>query len=186
MNYIQEIKNYKPVNEQETEDKKVILDYIKSFPTTVLLRENKIAHMTASGLIVNQAHSKMLMIHHNIYKTWTWTGGHCDGEEDLLKLALREAYEETGLQSCRPLSGIGSIDILVVQSHMKRAKYVPAHLHLNVSYVFEADEEETLTLNEDETSGLKWVPLEKVSAYSGEEEIIYIYDKLFKNIGIER
>jgi len=37
------------------------------------------------------------MIHHNIYKTWTWTGGHLDGEVDLLKLALKEANEETGI-----------------------------------------------------------------------------------------
>ena len=185
MNYMEEIKLYKPVNEQEVEDKQVILDYIKSFPDNVLLRDNKIAHMTSSGVIINKEHTKMLMIYHNIYNTWTWTGGHCDGEEDLLKLALREANEETGIKSCVPLSGIGSIDILVVQSHTKRDKYVNAHLHLNVAYVFEADENEILILNEDETSGLKWVPLEEVRVHSGEEEIIYVYDKLFQNVGIK-
>lgn len=185
MHYIKEIKNYTPVNEQEAEDKAVILDYIGSFPDNVLLRDNKIAHMTSSGVIVNKEHTKMLMIHHNIYNTWTWTGGHCDGEEDLLKLALREANEETGLKSCRALGGIGSIDILIVNSHIKRGKYVNAHLHLNVAYVFEADENEALILNEDETSGLKWVPLEEVSEHSGEEEIIYVYNKLFKSVGIQ-
>jgi len=185
MNFIEEINKYKPINDQEIEDKDVILDYINSFPTSVLLRDNKIAHMTSSGVIINREHSKMLMIHHNIYNTWTWTGGHCDGEEDLLKLALREANEETGIKSCKPLGGIGSIDVLVVQSHIKRGKYVNAHLHLNVAYVFEADEDEALILNEDETSGLKWVPLEEVKDHSGEEEIIYVYNKLFKSVGIE-
>lgn len=185
MNYINEIKAYKPINEQEIEDKKVMLDYIKSFPNNVLLRDNKIAHMTSSSVIINKEHTKMLMIHHNIYNTWTWTGGHCDGEEDLLKLALREANEETGIKSCQPLGGIGSIDILVVQSHIKRGKYVNAHLHLNVAYVFEADEKEALILNEDETSGLKWVALRDVSHHSGEAEIIYVYDKLFKSVGIK-
>lgn len=185
MNYIEEIKSYKPANEQETEDKEVILDYIESFPDNVLLRDNKIAHMTSSGVIVNKKRTKMLMIHHNIYNTWTWTGGHCDGEEDLLKLALREANEETGLKSCKPLGGIGSIDVLIVNSHMKRGKYVNAHLHLNVAYVFEADEEEALIVNEDETSGLKWVAIDEVSEHSGEEEIIYVYRKLFKSIGVE-
>lgn len=185
MNYIEEIKQYKPINEQEMEDKEVILDYIKSFPDNVLLRNNKIAHMTSSGVIINKEHTKMLMIHHNIYKTWTWTGGHMDGEEDLLKLALREANEETGLNSCKPLGGIGSIDVLIVHSHIKKGKYVNAHLHLNVAYVFEADNSETLILNEDETSGLKWVPINEVRTHSGEEEIIYVYEKLFKSVGIE-
>lgn len=185
MNYIEEITKYKPINEQEIEDKQVILDYIESFPENVLLRENKIAHMTSSGVIINREHTKMLMIHHNIYNTWTWTGGHCDGEEDLLKLALREANEETGLKSCMPLGGIGSVDILIVNSHIKKGKYVNAHLHLNVAYVLEADENESLILNEDETSGLKWVPIEEVCEHSGEEEIIYVYRKLFESVGIE-
>lgn len=185
MNYVEEIRKYEPVNVQEVEDKDVILGYIDSFPENVLLRDNKIAHLTSSGVIVNRERTKMLMIHHNIYNTWTWTGGHCDGEEDLLKLALREANEETGLHSCVPLGGIGSIDILIVQSHIKRGKYVNAHLHLNVAYVFEADEHEALILNEDETSGLKWVPIEEVRQHSGEEEIIYVYDKLFKSVGIQ-
>jgi ADP-ribose pyrophosphatase YjhB (NUDIX family) len=184
MNYIDEINKYKPINEQEVEDKGVILDYIESFPDNVLFRENKIAHMTSSSVIINREHTKMLMIHHNIYNTWTWTGGHCDGEEDLLKLALREANEETGIKSCVPLGGIGSIDALIVHSHIKRGKYVNAHLHLNVAYVFEADEKEALILNEDETSGLKWVPIEEVRTHSCEEEIIYVYHKLFKSVGI--
>lgn len=184
MNYINEIEAYQPINEQEKVDKKVILDYIKVFPHNVLLRDNKIAHMTASGVIINKEHTKMLMIHHNIYNTWTWTGGHCDGEEDLLALALREANEETGMKELQPLGGIGSIDVLLVNNHVKKDKYINAHLHLNVAYIFEGDEREKLTLNQDETSGIKWVPLEDVPKLSGEEPIIYVYRKLFNTIGI--
>ena len=60
--------------------------------------------MTASGFIVNEARNKTLMVHHNIYNSWSWTGGHADGDSDLLAVALREAREETGIVNVTPLS----------------------------------------------------------------------------------
>jgi len=184
MNFIEEIEGYKPINEQESVDQRVMLNFIYDYPKTVLLRENKIGHITASAIIVNPKHTKMLMIYHNIYKTWTWVGGHMDGEQDLLKLALKEAQEETGLKSFKLLNGIGAIDILHVSRHIKHGKYVGDHLHLNVAYVFEADENATLVVNEEETSGVKWVPLQNVCEHSGEPDIIYVYQKLLSTIGI--
>ncbi len=184
MNFIEEIKAYKPINEQETVDKQVILEFIGDYPNNVLTRDNRIAHITASAVIVNHARTKMLMIHHNIYDTWTWTGGHADGEPDMLKLAMKEASEETGLDDLRPLGGIRTIDVLWVQSHMKNGGYVGAHLHLNVAYVLEASEEDELVLNEEETSGLCWVLIEMVPEYSKEPDIVYIYKKLFQSIDI--
>ncbi len=54
MGYVNEIENYIPTDVRETQDKKVILDYIKMFPHNVLLRDNEIAHITSSGLIFNE------------------------------------------------------------------------------------------------------------------------------------
>ena len=88
----EEIEKFVPYNEQEKSDKAIMLKYIDA-SKDVLTRENKIAHFTASNWIVNKEKSKVLMIYHNIYKSWAWTGGHADGEEDLLKVALREANE---------------------------------------------------------------------------------------------
>ena len=34
------------------------------------------------------------MVYHNIYNSWSWLGGHADGETDLLAVALREVKEE--------------------------------------------------------------------------------------------
>jgi isopentenyldiphosphate isomerase len=62
---------------------------------------------------------------------------------------------------------------------------VNAHLHLSVAYVFEAKESESLIMNKEETSGLKWVPIELVQEHSGEEAIIYVYRKLFNHVGIK-
>lgn len=184
MHYIEEIKKYIPVNDQETTDKEMILEYIEAYKHNVLLRENRIAHMTASAIILNKAKTKMLMIHHNIYNTWTWVGGHADGEEDMLKLAIKEAQEETGIQHFEVHGDIATIDILLVEGHIKRGKYVAPHLHLNVAYVLIADEEHGLVLNEDETSGVKWVSLNEMAGHSGEPPIIYVYNKMLRTAGI--
>ena len=98
MDYIQAIKNFEPMNEQEQNDKKLILKFIKK-NDDVLYRDNEYAHMTSSGLIFNEKLDKILMVHHNIYNTWSWTGGHADGEADLLKVAIKEAKEETSVEN---------------------------------------------------------------------------------------
>ena len=179
MEFIKQINDYLPVSEQDKNDKKVILDYINDYKKNILTRENEIAHITSSGFILNKTCDKVLMIHHNIYNTWTWTGGHADGEENLLRTALKEAIEETGVYKIEPLSNdIASIDILPVWGHMKRGSYVSAHLHLNASYILIADEDAELLINEEETSGVAWVSIEDMPEKSNEPFLLEIYFKL--------
>ena len=97
MNFIDEILSYQPVNIQEETDKKVISDLINTYGQNLLNRENMAVHVSASGFIVNPTLTKTLVVYHNIYKAWTWTGGHADGDGNLLNVALREATEETGI-----------------------------------------------------------------------------------------
>lgn len=96
-NWIDEIRKYIPYNTQEEKDKELILKCINVYDN-LLFRENPIAHITSSGYIVNKDRTKVLMIHHNIYKTWAWTGGHADGDPDLIHVAIKEAIEETGVK----------------------------------------------------------------------------------------
>ena len=179
MLFEEEIRNYQYVNRQEKSDQGVILDYIKDYKDNILTRDNKIAHLTSSGFIMNKALTKVLMIHHNIYNTWAWTGGHADGEENLLEVAIKEAKEETGLNTVELMSSeIASIDILPVTGHVKKDRYVSAHLHLNVAYLLLANEEHSLLINERETSGVKWVNIDEIADHSQEPELIKIYNKL--------
>lgn len=181
MHYSDEIKAYIPINEQEEAEKRVILQYINEYPHNILLRENEFGHMTSSGFIMNKDLTKVLMIHHNIYNTWAWTGGHADGDEDLLYVAMKEAKEETGVEKIEPLmEEIASIDILPVWGHMKKGKYVATHMHLSVAYILIADEDQALHINEDENSGVKWIAIEDIEKYSNETEIISIYHKLIQ------
>ena len=99
MNYIEELQGYRPQNVQEEADRETILAYIRAFPDTVLTRENIFGHITASSMIFNEAGDKVLMIYHNIFRSWSWTGGHADGDTDMYRTALREAREETGIRT---------------------------------------------------------------------------------------
>lgn len=181
MKYIEQIKKYNPTNEQEESDKKLILQLIETFGDNILTRENNVAHITSSSIIVNEDISKMVMVHHNIYNTWTWTGGHADWDEDLLEIALKEAKEETWISNLEILSeDILSIDIFSVQWHIKKGKYVSTHLHLSSAYIFIADENDKLKINKDENSGVKWVDLDELALYSDEPVFLIVYEKLIK------
>lgn len=178
MNWIEAIKNYNPFNEQEANDRKLILKSANQFDN-ILTRDNELLHMTSSGFIVNKNRDKILMVHHNIYNSWAWTGGHADGEEDLLQVAIKEAEEETGVKEIRPIiSDIFALDIMPVQAHMKRGKFVSAHLHLNAAYLLEGDENEVLVVKTDENSGVKWIPINEVNLYSNEPHMHKIYNKI--------
>lgn len=172
MNIEQQIADYKPYNEQEAHDQAVMRQLLATQPD-LFTRENQVAHMTASSWLLNATHDKVLMIYHNIYHSWAWTGGHADGDRDLLAVAKREAMEETGVTEIRTISeDIFSLEILTVDGHEKRGVYVPSHLHLNVSYLLEADEEEVLRIKPDENSGVRWFSLEEALAACSEPWMI--------------
>lgn len=178
MNLKEQIENYIPYNEQEENDKEMMLKYIDTFED-VLTRENRMCHFTASNWIVNKERTKVLMIYHNIYKSWAWTGGHADGDSDLLHIALKEVEEETGLKNLKLLSdGIFGIQILTVDSHIKKGKFVPSHLHLDCCFLLEADENEVVKIKADENSGVEWIDIDKATEVTNEEKMKPIYKKL--------
>ncbi len=183
MNFRQQLEQYQPYNEQEERDKAVMLSLLDVQPD-IYTRENPVAHITASSWLLNRAHDKVLMIYHNIYHSWSWTGGHADGDRNLLAVAKREAAEETGVTDIQAVTeNIFSIEILTVDGHEKRGVYVPSHLHLNVTYLLEADEDEVLRVKPDENSGVKWFSLEEALEACTEPWMIErIYKKLNKKL----
>lgn len=178
----EKLREYTPVNEQEKIDKKAMLAFI-DHNSDVLLRENLVAHVTSSAIVVNKTMDKVLFAHHNIYNSYGWVGGHNDGDGDCLHVAIKEAHEETGLTNIRAYSeDILGIDIIHVTNHIKNGAFVSDHLHLNITYLLIADETETLQVNPEEHSAIKWFLIDEVFDVVEEDRMVPVYTKLFDKI----
>ena len=182
---MESIRAYQPFNEQEEMDKSLILDWIET-QNDAFSRDNTVAHITASAWVVNKDRSRVLMVYHNIYDSWSWLGGHADGETDLLAVAIREVKEEAGISCVRPVSEeIFSLESLTVDGHVKRGKYVSSHLHFNLTYLLEADSEEAVSIKADENSGVAWFSPEEALMRSTEPWFVeHVYIKLLKKMNL--
>lgn len=202
---------FEPFNEQEAADKRVILRALDT--DSDCFDRSAQAHMACSIWVVDPSFTQTLLVYHNIYDSWSWIGGHADGECDLAAVALRELQEETGVAHARlvageahgagdasaaseptvggvrPLCGPGgiySLEVLTVDGHEKRGAYVSSHLHLNVTYLAIADPAEPIRIKPDENSGVRWVPLEDAIRLSTEPWIRdRIYRKLIDKLHLE-
>lgn len=182
MSLLEDIQNYIPYNEQEETDRLEILRQLQN--GNVWDRSNTNAHLTASAWVVNETKQKVLLCYHNLYQSWSWLGGHADGERNLLEVAMREVREESGVLHVRPVNpSIFSLEVLTVDGHEKHGKYVSSHLHLNVTYLLEVSEHEMLKNKPDENAAVQWFPIEKAVEASSEEWFKKrIYSKLNKKM----
>ena len=178
---IKQIEEYIPINKQEERDKAQMLAFLHS-GAELITRNNPVAHLTASAWVVSPDRKQVIMVYHNLYKSWSWMGGHADGDWDLLGVAKKEVMEECGLQELTVASPeIFSLEILSVAGHEKKGQYLSSHLHLNVTYLFEADPALPLRIKPDENSGVAWVAVEDIPEKTNEAWFRErIYSKLQK------
>ena len=188
-NYIEmleEIKQYQPKeNSFEEVEKEAILKFLETYQEFAFDRNNLIAHMTSSAIIINKDKTKVLFAYHLIYKSFGWLGGHADNEFDLYEVAKKELKEESGLvhfkeYSKKPIS----LEILPVYAHIKKGKKVPTHLHLNVTYVFIGDETDPLTVKKDENNAVAWINISEIDKLVTEEEMKGVYKKILDKIKV--
>ena len=176
------IKNYKPSCMQEEKDKDFFIKYLNTFDD-VLTRENIFGHATSSAFIVNKKHTKVLMAYHNIYKSFAWLGGHMDGEANPLAVSIREAEEESGIKNLKLLhEDIISLDVIQVEGHFKKGVWVTPHVHLNVTYLFEADDKQFIKNKDDENSAVAWLDIDNLENVVLEKHMIVIYKKIIDKL----
>ena len=169
MELVDALNRFRPCNEQEETDKNQILSLL-SGGQDLYTRDNTVAHLTASSWVVSPDRKQVLLVYHNLYRSWAWMGGHADGDRDLCRVALRETREESGLEDLTLVSPeIFSLESLTVDGHEKRGKFVSSHLHLNVTYLLEADPTQRVRCKEDENKGVAWFTPEGAVAASTEK-----------------
>ena len=169
---------FRPWNEQEERDRDALLRLLERGEAP--LGREAPAHLTASAWVVSPDRKQVLLAYHNLYNSWAWLGGHADGDQDLLSAALREVREESGLEEVRPVSrDLYSLEILTVDGHEKRGRYVSSHLHLNVTFLLEADPAAPIRCKPDENSRVGWFGLVEAVAASAEPWFReHVYSKL--------
>jgi len=120
------------------------------------------AHFTGSALVVSADGARALLHHHRFLDKWLQFGGHCDGDEDVLRVAQREAAEESGIAglivpSRRPFD----IDIHAIPENPKRGE--PPHEHFDLRWMLIAPEDATPVVS-DESHELRWFSPEEMLA----------------------
>ena len=179
MELLDAIRAYRPWNAQEERDKAEMVRRLES-GEALLGRDNTSAHMTASAWVVSPQRDQVLMAYHNLYDSWAWLGGHADGEDDMLAVAMREVREESGLSHVRAVSeDIFALEILAVAGHEKRGEFVSSHLHLNVTYLLEADPADPVRCKEDENKAVGWFTPDGAIAASKEP---WFQDRVYQKL----
>ena len=148
--------------QQKTADR--MLRFITSAPDC-FERSHAEGHITGSAWLVNPSGDKALLTLHHKLQRWMQTGGHADGDAAPLRVALREAEEESGIYGIQPVSTeIFDIDIHLIPA--RSAKGEPAHYHYDVRYLLRAPHEEFVV--SDESDALAWWSAEDFATRSAE------------------
>lgn len=167
------LKNHHPADQQEILFTEQITSFVNE-NSDCFERTLFIGHVTGSAWIVDKSQQFTLLTHHRKLDKWFQTGGHCDSDSDVLNVALKEAQEETGLSDIKIISPeIFDIDI----HEIPERKGIPAHLHYDVRFLFEADKNETLNIS-SESIDLAWVALSEVSKLNDSESIMRMIRKV--------
>ncbi len=118
------------------------------------------AHFTGSALVVSSDGRRALLHHHRKLNRWLQFGGHCDGEEDVLRVAQREAREESGIEGLAAVSAQPfDLDIHEIPANGGE----PAHFHYDVRHMFIAPKNATAAVSE-ESHALRWFTPEETLA----------------------
>lgn len=170
---IEALARHQPFNAHEAKMLALIAEFVGANPDC-FERSHISGHVTGSAWIVDAARGQALLTHHAKLGLWLQPGGHCDGDADVLRVAMREAEEEAGLKDLIPLLGGSIFD---VDAHnIPARKDEPAHVHYDIRYAFEADPSLPLQISA-ESRDLRWVPLDGIASLNTDESVMRMVSK---------
>jgi 8-oxo-dGTP pyrophosphatase MutT (NUDIX family) len=171
INLAHQLGSYQTLFAEEKEFISKFLELLKN--EKAFQRTNLPGHITGSAWIVNKVRDQTLLVHHAKLNKWLQPGGHADGDENVLRVALREAEEETGLKNFKIRETLFDIDIHTIPAR----KDFPAHLHYDIRYLLEADSDESIAVSE-ESHDVRWVFLHELDRFTTERSVLRMKEKL--------
>lgn len=176
--FIRMLEVYNPTDKEEHLFKSQFIELLAH--QDAFQRNHLPGHLTASSWIIDSSKEFVLLTHHAKLNKWLQPGGHADGNENLLSVALREAEEETGLKNFNLVHPeIFDIDIHIIPAR----KEFPEHFHFDVRYLLQTDRQDALILSE-ESHALAWIRSNDVPRVSeGNRSMIRMTNKVSELFG---
>ena len=172
------LNNHVPRDESEWDMWLRTIEFVETYPDC-FERSLRVGHVTASGWVVSPDRSQVLLMHHRKLDRWFQPGGHCDGDSDVLRVAMKEAEEETGA-IVRPVArSIFDVDVHSIPARPGE----PTHFHYDIRFLLEADPLAEIARNA-EAKEVRWVPMEEVPLYNPSESILRMQRKTLPVSGI--
>ena len=135
-----------------------MLEFFRKDPNC-FQKNNQKRHFTGSAWVVSTDRCQVLMTHHKKLNMWLQLGGHADGIDDLISVAIREAKEESGFDNFVLVSEkIFDLDIHEIPAISEG----PIHLHYDIRFLLEADPKDNRIVVSDESHDVRWIPFDKV------------------------
>ena len=164
------LENYEPVFLEEKLYKRNMLDFLRA-NEDCFERSLRIGHFTGSAWIIDYDNSNFLLTHHKKLGIWVQLGGHADGCSNIVKVAEKEAFEESGLESLKLVSSeIFDIDVHKIPKY----KDIPEHFHYDVRFLLKVSDKNDFIKISNESLDLKW--FDKAPPYAS-SSIIRMFEK---------
>ncbi len=171
LNILSLLQRYVP-SKKEFETKKRFIDFINNYPEC-FKRELAHGHLTSSAWLINKQGDKALLMKHAKLKIWVQPGGHADGEHNLLKVAIKESQEESGIINIEPVfNDIFDLDIHLIPANIKEQ----AHYHYDVRFLLQVKSEEDFIPNQ-ESLELRWIPKDINQLPTEEKSVVRLFRK---------
>ena len=158
---------------EETTYKALMLDFLEHHPEDAVLRSCSLGHFTASAWLLNRTLDSALMMHHAKLDIWLQLGGHCDGNWDILNVAVQEAREESGIEHIVPIYE-APFDLSIHLVPVWRNE--PAHYHYDVRFLLKVVSDEAVTPNR-ESKELRWITKSPSSLPTTSTSVVRMHEK---------